>query len=377
VKGPGAKDAATTGVKGPARAALLAFFDAEARDLPWRRTKDPYAIWVSEVMLQQTRVDTVIPYYLRFLQRFPTISALAEADEDAVLSHWSGLGYYRRARQLHAAAKVMEAEHGGKIPEDRAARLRLPGIGAYTAGAIGSIAFDLSEPIVDGNVARVLSRVHDVRAPLGSKESETALTEHATRWAHGPRPGALNQALMELGATVCTPSQPACDRCPIATWCSALRDDRVALLPVPRVRRAPKEQHLVAVHASHGDRVMLLKSEVELFGGLYGLPSIEVPEDASPTAMRRKAKALLTSHGMTPTTPLSHAGQLVHVLTHRRLTVELFSASVTQKSTQKTTKKETSARPFSPAELKAVGVSTLAKKLLALVETGLASRRRA
>jgi adenine-specific DNA glycosylase len=151
----------------------------------------------------------------------------------------------------------------------------------------------------------------------------------------------------------------------------------VALLPVPRVRRAPKEQHLVAVHASHGDRVMLLKSEVELFGGLYGLPSIEVPEDASPTAMRRKAKALLTSHGMTPTTPLSHAGQLVHVLTHRRLTVELFSASVTQKSTQKTTKKETSARPFSPAELKAVGVSTLAKKLLALVETGLASRRRA
>lgn len=343
------------------RAELLRFFDTHARDLPWRRTRDPYAIWISEVMLQQTRVDTVIPYFERFLKRFPTVRALAEAPEDAVLSHWSGLGYYRRARQLHAAAKVMLSEHGGQVPEDREARLGLPGIGSYTAGAIGSIAFDREEPIVDGNVARVMSRVHGLAAPLGTKESDAALWDHATRWVKGERPGALNQALMELGATVCTPTQPRCEHCPLKKSCTAYREDRVSELPVPRVRKAPKAQRLLSLHLWDGERVLLVKSEVELFGGLYGLPSIEVPEDDSPAAMTRKAKALLTSLGMRSTS-VSRIGQLEHVLTHRRLTVELFSASV------EPIESPSAGRAFSPAELEAVGISTLAKKLLALVD---------
>jgi A/G-specific adenine glycosylase len=148
------------------RKKLLAWYDEAARDLPWRHTRDPYAIWVSEVMLQQTRVETVIPYYRRFLHRFPTPRTLAEADEDAVLSQWSGLGYYRRARLLHAGVREVVAQYGGRVPEDANARRRLPGVGRYTAGAIGSIAFDKEEPVVDGNVTRVLARVFRIETPV-------------------------------------------------------------------------------------------------------------------------------------------------------------------------------------------------------------------
>ncbi|MBC7172514.1 MAG: A/G-specific adenine glycosylase, partial [Polyangiaceae bacterium] len=203
------------------RSALLEWFDRAQRDLPWRRTLDPYAIWVSEVMLQQTRVETVIPYYERFLTRFPTPAALAEAEEDAVLAAWSGLGYYRRARMLHAGAREVVATYGGAVPEAREARLALPGVGRYTAGAIGSIAFGKPEPIVDGNVARVLSRVRFIETPPGRADTERRLWDEAERLVYGERPGALNQALMELGATVCTPSSPRCTECPIARACAA------------------------------------------------------------------------------------------------------------------------------------------------------------
>lgn len=340
-----------------ARTRLLRWFDAHARDLPWRRTRDPYAIWVSEVMLQQTRVETVIPYYERFLVRFGTVTKLAQASEDAVLSHWSGLGYYRRARQLHAAAKVMLAEHGGNVPRDREARRALPGIGAYTAGAIGSIAFDLCEPIVDGNVARVLSRVHGIDAPLGSKECDALLWEQAQRWVEGERPGALNQALMELGATLCSKSEPRCDDCPVRSACIAHREDRTELLPVPKVRRAPKEVALVAVRAKQGATTVLVRSDVALFGGLYGLPSAEVPSGASKAQRRAAAGRALVNVGLSPISPLEERGEVLHVLTHRRMTVSVWEVEVRSA-------KRAGMRALTTQQLSEVGISTLTKRLL-------------
>ncbi len=347
----GSPRAGAAGLDG-ARSRLLAWFAGAARDLPWRRTSDPYAIWVSEVMLQQTRVETVLRYWGRFLERFPSFAALAAAPEDEVLSLWSGLGYYRRARQLHAAAKVVATEHGGAMPREREARRRLPGVGPYTCGAVGSIAFGLPEPIVDGNVARVLSRVHAIDAPLGSRDSERALWEHAARWARGPRPGALNQALMELGGAVCTASAPRCEGCPLASDCQALRADRVALLPVPKARRAPKRMRLVAVRARTTEGVLLTRGEGALFGGLWGLPSAEV--EGSALAAAREA---LAGARIEVAAPPRKRGEVEHVLTHRRLTVTLYETDAIGIG---------DARVFGAAALEEVGVSALTRKLLAL-----------
>ncbi len=221
-----------------ARDALLTWYDEAKRDLPWRRTRDPYAIWVSEIMCQQTRVDTVIPYYERFLSRFPTPKALAEAEEDDVMSLWSGLGYYRRARLLHAGVKEVVAKYGGDVPKDAAERRGLPGVGRYTAGAIGSVAFGLPEPVVDGNVARVLSRLHEIDTPLGKAATEKRFWSEAEKLVAGPRPGDLNQAVMELGATICTPQNPACHECPLRDGCLARASGRQAELPAPERRRS-------------------------------------------------------------------------------------------------------------------------------------------
>ena len=194
---------------------LLAWYDEQRRDLPWRKSRDPYRVWLSEIMLQQTRVAAVIERYEEFLRRFPTVENLARAREASVLAAWSGLGYYRRARMMHAAAKVVVREWGGKFPA-RAEGLRgLPGIGRYTAAAIGSIAFDEAVAVVDGNVERVLQRV------WGRRLTGEELWEAAGSLLDGKRPGDFNQAMMELGATVCTPRAPGCLRCPVVEWCVA------------------------------------------------------------------------------------------------------------------------------------------------------------
>ena len=193
-----------------ARRALLAWYDANRRDLPWRRTSDPYAIWVSEAMLQQTRVETVIPYYERFLARFPDIESLATADLDDVLGEWAGLGYYSRARNLRRAAQVVVEDHNGRLPDDIEGLRSLPGVGRYTAGAVASIAFDREEPIVDGNVARVIARLLDIGENIKNPDVERRLWKVAGELARGKRPGDLNQSIMELGATICTPRSPRC-----------------------------------------------------------------------------------------------------------------------------------------------------------------------
>src|SRR4051812_16418949 len=234
---------------------LLSWYAVCRRDLPWRRTRDPYAIWVSEIMLQQTRVETVIPYYERFLTRFPTAMALAEAPPDDVLAAWSGLGYYRRARLLLDGARVV-AGKGGIVPGDRVALLEVPGVGKYTAGAIASIAFGEPVGLVDGNVARVLARVFAIDEDMRKRGMRTAEVV-ADAIVAKRDPGAWNQALMELGATICTPRSPSCERCPIASRCRALRENRVAHLPVLSEKKAPVAKRVQAVvairNAAHGD----------------------------------------------------------------------------------------------------------------------------
>ena len=224
---------------GPAIAAirrdLLSWYDRERRDLPWRRTQDPYRVWLSEIMLQQTRVETVIPYYERFLERFPTVSDLAEAPIDDVLARWSGLGYYRRARSLHEAAGQIVREHAGVFPEDSAEALALPGVGRYTAGAILSIAYGRPEPILDGNVIRILSRW----LRLGPEIPQSHLWTLAEDLVPEERPGDFNQAMMELGATVCTPRSPSCLLCPVQERCEARAEGTPERYPAPKAKEKP------------------------------------------------------------------------------------------------------------------------------------------
>jgi A/G-specific adenine glycosylase len=294
------------------QAGLLAFYDARGRDLPWRYTRDPYAIWISEIMAQQTRVDTVIPYYDRWLRRFPDVHALASADVDDVLKEWEGLGYYSRARNLHSAARVVCDRHAGVLPDSYAALRELPGVGDYTAGAVASIAYGASEPAVDGNVRRVLCRLLDV-----PDLSPAKLRSAAAGLVPAERPGEFNQALMELGSTVCTPRAPRCHDCPLAAHCRA----RAAGTQLQRPRAKPKKQIptidvAVAILRRSGDHVLLQRRpDGGLLGGMWAFPAREVNEGADP---EDTAHAL--ARDVTGRTPhlVRHAGDVPHVFSHRR-----------------------------------------------------------
>ncbi|HEY8552322.1 MAG TPA: A/G-specific adenine glycosylase [Thermaerobacter sp.] len=264
-------------VQGPdleaVRSRLIHWYDRHRRDLPWRRTRDPYAVLVSEVMLQQTRVETVLPYYVRFLRRFPSASHLAAASEEEVLRLWQGLGYYRRARQLHQAARVLVERHGGQVPPDPEAVRALPGVGDYTAGAVLSIAFDLPVPAVDGNAQRVLARVFGVDEPADQAAGRRRLHDLARRLVDGPRPGAFNQAVMELGATVCRPRRPGCGDCPLADLCVAARTGDPEAWPVRRRSgRWLEEDVAIAWCAVEGRVAVVRRPQEGLLGGLWALP---------------------------------------------------------------------------------------------------------
>ena len=220
---------------------LLAWYDRHRRDLPWRRTGDPWAIWVSEVMLQQTRVEVVREAYPRFLARFLDPAALSDADDDQLLEAWRGLGYYRRARLLRDGARAVQADHGGLVPEDAAALGRIPGIGKYTRGAIASIAFQQPEPAVDGNVERVVARHRAIREIIRRGAAAREVRETVMEWMDRARPGDFNQGLMELGATVCTPRAPRCNTCPVAVDCDAHRQGIAETLPRLPARRPSRE----------------------------------------------------------------------------------------------------------------------------------------
>jgi A/G-specific adenine glycosylase len=306
------------------RGALLAWYRANRRDLPWRRTRDPYAVWISEAMLQQTRVETVIPYWERFLARFPTVRELAAAEPDDVLGAWAGLGYYGRARNLQRAAREVVERFGGALPPDPEALESLPGIGRYTAGAIASIAFDRPAPIVDGNVARVLARVRGVREDVGSAAGRERLWKEAEALAAGPAPGDLNQALMELGATLCLPRAPRCAECPAAGACEARAAGDAEALPRKAAKRAPRPVEGVAALVLRDQRALAVRRPPRgLLGGLWDLPGGDaLPGEPAPDALARVLSAALGLR-VVRVRPI---GIVEHAFTHRALRLHVFRA---------------------------------------------------
>jgi A/G-specific adenine glycosylase len=264
-------------------ARLLAWFDAHGRhDFPWQRDRTPYSVWVSEIMLQQTQVGTVIPFYERFMQRFPTIAALAAAPLDDVLAHWAGLGYYARARNLWRAARIVMEQHGGEVPTTFDALHALPGIGRSTAGAVLAQALGARWPILDGNVKRVLARYHAVAGWPGMPAVANELWRHAEMHTPSERVGDYTQAIMDLGATLCARSRPACTVCPLAIDCASARAGTQALYPAPRPKRerAQRQVAVLVVRAPDGRVLLERRPPSGIWGGLYSLP--ELPAEDSP-----------------------------------------------------------------------------------------------
>ena len=289
---------------------LLDWYDRVMRDLPWRRTKDPYHIWLSEIMLQQTRVETVKGYYARFLDWFPTIDALASAPQEQVLKAWEGLGYYSRARNLQKAAQVIMQEHGGVFPCDYQQILALPGIGPYTAGAIGSIAFGLREPAVDGNVYRVASRFFGVREDVGIPAVQKKIQKLVKDSIPSVRPGDYNQALMELGATHCCPGTPACELCPWNERCDACIEGDADVLPIHEKKKPPRQVDVAVCLLTHEGRIFVTRREERMLNGLYVFQLME--EETQP----QRVEELLAEIGFRCRFA-ADLGEAKHVFTHR------------------------------------------------------------
>jgi A/G-specific adenine glycosylase len=315
------------------RKKLLAWFIASHRDLPWRRTKDPYRIWLSEIMLQQTRVTTVIPYYQRFLEHFPDVRALAEAPEEKVLRLWAGLGYYSRARNLQKAAQEIVARHGSRFPNTRVDALALPGIGEYTVAAILSIVYGKKLAVLDGNVARVLARLRALEGDLRNASRWRELQETADTLIAAQNPGDWNQAMMELGATVCTPKSPQCLLCPVGEFCQARKRGLAETLPAKRERRANEEITLAAlVLMDPAGKTLLLPppkaairthaSEVTiLLSRLWHFPTIRVQADVEQEVQQFCRELIGTPHVPGKFVPLRIVR---HTVTYRHITVHPF-----------------------------------------------------
>jgi A/G-specific adenine glycosylase len=302
------------------RRTLLAWYARSRRDLPWRRTQDAYRIWVSEVMLQQTTVKVALPYYEAFVKRFPTLKALAEEPEEEVLAAWAGLGYYHRARNLHRAAQHVAERHGGRFPRTLEAAIAIPGVGLYTASAILSIAHDQPLPVVDGNVRRVLARLLALRGPEYRRDGP--YYNRAEELLDRERPGEWNQAVMELGATVCLPRKPACAACPLRTRCQAYARGIVAELPEGRSRRAPQEVTVAAALVERDGRFLLVRRpEGRLLGKMWEVPQTSLESHGWPDLVRE----LEERHGLR-VVPGSLAVRARHAITFRRITLEGYRA---------------------------------------------------
>jgi A/G-specific adenine glycosylase len=311
------------------RRRMLSWFAKRKRDLPWRRTKDSYRIWLSEIMLQQTRVAAVIPYYERFVEQFPDMFALAAAPADHVLKNWAGLGYYSRAKNLQSAAKEIVVRHSGEFPRKHEHALALPGIGRYTAAAVLSIAYDAPHAVLDGNVARVLARLFalhgDQRVPAIWRKLEAAAQELLAQ----KFPGDWNQAMMELGATVCTPKSPRCDECPVENWCRARRLGIEEKLPSARKKRAPVDVTLAAaVLLDPRGRTLLIRQlggDGALFSRMWQFPALETAGKDSELAIATylKEKFRLATNGNLM--PLATAR---HTVTFRNIRLEPFLVRV-------------------------------------------------
>ena len=301
---------------------LLAWYDQHARTLPWRGIHDPYRTWVSETMLQQTRVETVMGYYARFLERFPTVADLAAAPEDDVLKMWEGLGYYSRARNLHKGAKQVMAEFGGKIPADVEQLRKISGIGPYTAGAIASISFDQPVPAVDGNVIRVVSRLRGIRENVGIPSVRRALEGEAASLVPQLRPGDFNQALMDLGSAICTPGTPSCEKCPLRDECDAYAAGDAEDLPVLPRKNPPKVIDYAVCLIFSGDRVLMRQRTEAMLKGLWVFPMAEGKYTLRqvPAAVKKLTKLAAKD--------VQSAGEAKHVFTHQIWQMQLYTMTV-------------------------------------------------
>ena len=302
--------------------ALLKWYDANQRKLPWRRNNDPYGIWVSEVMLQQTRVNSVLPYYAAFMDRFPTIEALARADLGEVLKTWEGLGYYARARNLHKAARMVTWDLGGRIPENWTDFKKMPGVGEYIASAVQSIAFDHPHAVVDGNVKRVLARLFLMEEAVNEAGSYQAFKRRATVLMKGAKPGTFNQAVMELGALICRPRHPVCEGCCLQFYCRAFQTDQIKDYPKRTPSRAVPTRHVAAGVVWKKGRVLITRRTPKgLLGGLWEFPGGKVKdEEDAPSACMREIRE---ETGLEVTIH-SHLVRVKHAYTHFKIHMDVF-----------------------------------------------------
>ncbi|MGB8540568.1 MAG: A/G-specific adenine glycosylase [Candidatus Acidiferrales bacterium] len=309
---------------------LLRWFRAHKRDLPWRASRDPYRIWVAEVMLQQTRIAAVMPYYDRFLHQFPDVESLASAPTAEVLKLWSGLGYYSRARNLHRAAKEIVAQHNRKFPRTLDEALELPGIGTYTAAAVLSIAYDVPLGVVDGNVARVLARLRAIPDDLRQPRRWRELANIAQNWLPRDAAGDWNQALMELGEVICTPQIPRCEICPVSKWCRAYKLGLTDKIPAPRIKRATEHIKIAAaILRDARGRTILVKDpgahDHVLFSRMWQFPAVQVARHPE-TELQAHVRATLGIHGIA----LQELPAARHGVTFRNITLIPFLAHVEQ-----------------------------------------------
>lgn len=311
------------------RTRLLAWYAQNARELPWRENRDPYRVWVSEVMLQQTQVETVKPYFARFMAEFPSVQALARAPEQRVLQMWEGLGYYRRARGLHAAAKRIVAEHAGRMPEEVAELRKLPGIGRYTAGAIASIAFDRAAPILEANTIRLFTRLTAYRGDATSSRGQADLWRVAEELLPRTRVSDFNQALMELGALVCTPREPACGQCPLAKLCRANTEGLLDELGPTTKKLEFTDLREAAVVVHNRDRVLLRRcGENERWAGLWDFPRFELESEGPLFAEQELSHKVAELTGVR-CQPQGLIKTLKHGVTRYRITLECYRAQRT------------------------------------------------
>ncbi len=357
------------------RTRLLSWYDAEQRDLPWRAARDPYHVLVSELMLQQTRVDVVLPYFERWIARWPTIVSLAAATQDEVLAAWSGLGYYRRARSLLAAARTVTREHGGVVPRDVDALRALPGVGPYTAAAVASIAHDVVVPVIDGNVERVLCRLlADDREACAARRRTVA--EAARRLVtalvgddpaaleppEGLRPADWNQALMELGALVCTPGEPRCPLCPWRRSCIGYRSGLAPALPRRARKKPPCEVALRMAVVRRGDLVLLVRrDEGTLLSGMWELPT--AAEGGTAQDLAARVRAALPA-GFRVTVPETAARTFRHSITDRRITVHVHDVALPEAAPEAVAEQRPGVAWTAGHDLRDFGVSSMTRKCL-------------
>ncbi len=342
---------------------LLKWFNKNKRNLPWRINRDPYAIWISEIMLQQTQVDTVMPFYTHWMKAFPDIKTLAHASPDAVLKHWEGLGYYSRARNLHKAAKIILQNHKGIFPDDFQTVLSLPGIGRYTSGAILSIAFDQKLPVLDGNVIRVFARLFLINDPVNSPKIQKLLWKKAEALLPSNRTGDYNQSLMELGALICTPKNPQCPLCPLQKICLAEKENRQSLLPVKTNKPQIEKIRTVIALLWKNKKIFIQKRKAEGFlGGLWEFPGGKIEkQESAEEALQREIKEEL---GIS--IEISHAyPALRHAYT--RFQVTLYPFDCKPLSDRITLASATRHKWVKPGELSSFAFPAANKKLIKML----------